>query len=129
MTPAPEASTTNRPPRRPRQRPRSIAAPLVVTGLLALALWSGWQLLDAAWRAPAATDPVVEFFVENLDCPIWCAVRVTDAIDALDGAETVTWDPATGVVAVRHDPARQSVAGLSAILEDAGFPVLSTAAR
>ncbi|MCR9244619.1 MAG: heavy-metal-associated domain-containing protein [bacterium] len=113
-------------PSRPEPK-RSVPIWLRITaaGLLLLLSWIAYQAISASLRAPAPTDPVTEFFVEGLDCPVWCAVRLTDGIDELDGAQVVEWNPRESTVKVQHDPARQDVAALTAILERAGYPVLA----
>ena len=114
---------------RARRRNLPIAALVIGLGLVALLGFGGYQLWDAARRAPGEGASTVEFEVEGLDCPIWCAVRLTDAIDELDGAEVATWDQSAGTVVVRHDPARQDIAALRTVFERAGFPVLGARPR
>lgn len=111
-----------------RRRP-PIAAWVIGVGLVTLIGFAGWQLWDEHRRAPGDDAATVEFTVDGLDCPIWCAVRLTDAIDALDGAEVGDWDRAAGTVLVRHDPDRQDVAALRTVFEHAGFPVRATRPR
>jgi copper chaperone CopZ len=65
----------------------------------------------------------VEFTVEGLDCPVWCAVRLSNSIDSLDGARVESIDQKTGKVIVRHDPARQNVEVLRKLIDARGFTV------
>lgn len=98
----------------------------MIAGFAALAAWLGWQAWAESQRAPAADAPTVEFLVEGLDCPFWCAVKLTDAIDSLDGASVEGFTPAEGRITIRHDPERQSIAALQTVFEARGFPVLAT---
>lgn len=97
-----------------------IAAPLLL-GFVAVAGWRAWR---AAERQPAADAPRLEFTVDGLDCPVWCAVRLSDGIDGLDGAEVELLDQKNGKVVVRFDPTRQNEADLRASFARRGFPVL-----
>ncbi len=108
--------------RLPRRR---VPIGLVVgaAGVLVVAAWLGLQAWSEARRAPAADAPVVEFAVDGLDCPVWCSVQLSEAIDALDGAVVEGLDRQAGTVRVRHDPARQGVESLRAVVEERGFPV------
>src|SRR5690606_19682003 len=60
-----------------------LAAPL----LLAFVAIASLRAFFEAARQPAADAPRLEFTVDGLDCPVWCAVRLSDGIDGLDGAE------------------------------------------
>jgi hypothetical protein len=92
-------------------------------GVVALAAFAGYRAFDDARRRPAADDPRTAFTVEGLDCPVWCAVRLTESIDRLDGARGETFDRNHGTVVVRHDPSRQNEAALRAVFAANGFPV------
>lgn len=84
---------------------------------------AGHGAWDRAGRAPGPDAPAVTFTIEGLDCAFWCSVRLCEAIDPLDGAQVESVDRERGRVVVRHDPARQSVARLRAVLERSGFGV------
>ena len=79
-------------------------------------------------REPAEDAPRVEFTIEGLDCPVWCAVRLTESIDGLDGARVERMDQKTGKVIVQHDPARQNEETLRKLFGERGFPVQSSQA-
>lgn len=96
----------------------------MIAGLVGLLAWIGYQVWDKERRAPGNSAPLIKFTVDGLDCPFWCAVRLTEAIDGLNGAHVETWDRFEGTVVVRHDPARQDVETLRLLIEEAGFPVL-----
>jgi len=98
-------------------------------GLLALLGWGGLQAWDRLSRAPGDAAPVIEFEVEGLDCAFWCAVKLTDAIDQLDGARVESFDPGKGRVTIRHDPKRQDADQLRAIFETRGYDIIDTHAR
>ena len=85
---------------------------------------AGHGAWDRARRAPGPDAPAVTFTVEGLHCAFWCSIRLEQAIDALDGARVESLDRERGRVVVRHDPARQSVATLRAVLERSGFGVV-----
>ena len=126
MSPAtarPKDATMSRRPTRKRSRV-PLWLRITAAGFTVLLAWTGYQAWDATRRAPGADAPVVEFEVEGLDCPVWCAVRLSDAIDGLDGAHVERLDRGTGRVTVRHDPARQDVDSLRAVFEARGFPVV-----
>ncbi|MGE3172360.1 MAG: heavy-metal-associated domain-containing protein [Planctomycetota bacterium] len=110
-------------PPAPARRRLPIRVRVIAVGLLALGLFEGQRAWRAAVRAPAADAPRVEFDVEGLDCPVWCAVRLTENFDDLDGARIESIDQQHGRVVVRHDPARQDLAALRALLQRHGFPV------
>lgn len=112
-----------RPPRRAR-RPRRHIAVRVAVGLLgAFAAGIGWLAVRDWQRAPGADAVATEFTVDGLDCPVWCAVRLTEGIDALDGARVASIDPRHGKVVVRYDPARQPEGTLRGLLAARGFAV------
>ena len=96
-----------------------IAAPL----LLVFVVIASLRAFVEAARQPAADAPRLEFTVDGLDCPVWCAVRLSDGIDGLDGAEVEQIDQKNGKVVVRFDPARQNEADLTAQFAQRGFPV------
>ncbi|MCA8973617.1 MAG: heavy-metal-associated domain-containing protein [Planctomycetes bacterium] len=95
----------------------------MIAGVAALGGWLGYQAWDDARRDPGTAAPLVEFSVEGLDCPVWCAVKLSDAIDELDGARVEHFDRRTGTVTVRHDPDRQDVEALKSVFAARGFPV------
>lgn len=97
---------------------------LTAIGLALLAAGLGYQALRRAQRTPAADAPRTEFAVEGLDCPVWCAVRLTESIDRLDGAVVERLDQHGGKVVVRYDPSRQNVEQLRRLLDARGFPVV-----
>lgn len=117
-----------RPSRSSSARARAgIGVRVLLTGLTLFAV----AVAVAAWRdarrSPAPDDPEIEFTVDGLDCPVWCAVRLSEAIDRLDGARVEGIDQKHGKVIVRHDPARQNLAALEALFAARGFPVRATA--
>ena len=59
---------------------------------------------------------------------MWCAVRLTESIDGLDGARVERMDQKTGKVIVQHDPARQNEETLRKLFGERGFPVQSSQA-
>ena len=98
---------------------------LTIVGVLIFTATAASLAYRAARRQPAADAPRVEFTVDGLDCPVWCAVRLSDGIDGLDGALVESMDQKSGKVIVRHDPARQNVAALREAFGVRGFPVQS----
>ena len=100
---------------------------LSILGMLALVAVGTTRALMKARRQPAADAPLVEFTVDGLDCPVWCAVRLSESIDRLDGARVESLDRNTGKVVVRHDPRRQNVAALRRVFTARGFAVQATA--
>ncbi len=89
----------------------------------AFAAGIGWMAWRDGQRAPGADAVATEFSVDGLDCPVWCAVRLTEGIDALDGARVEAIDPRHGKVVVRYDPVRQPERTLRGLLAARGFPV------
>lgn len=112
---------------RPRRPQRSLAPRIAVVGVLVAAVAYGWRAWTRAERTPAADAPRVEFTVDGLDCPVWCAVRLTESIDGLDGALVEVLDQKNGKVIVRHDPTRQNVETLRDLLDRRGFAVQASA--
>lgn len=104
-----------------RHRPFPIAVTIVLTGAVTLLAAFGCERWDHAQRDPGAAATRTTFDVEGLDCPVWCSVRLTEAIDGLDGARVDSIDRGHGRVVVRHDPARQSTTRLRALLQEHGF--------
>ena len=88
----------------------------VVLGLGGLALWRSSQ-------EPPSDAPQLEFAVEGLDCPFWCAVRLCDGIDALRGARVERLDPRRGTVTVRYSPGVTGAVDVQRRLEERGFRV------
>lgn len=108
----------------PGRRPsRSLVPRLVVAGLLLAGGLYGWVQWRKAARTPSEDAPRVAFTVDGLDCPVWCAVRLTESIDGLDGALVEVLDQKNGKVVVRHDPSRQNVDALRDLLDRRGFAV------
>jgi hypothetical protein len=112
-----------------RSRPAPIAARIMLVGTVLVIAWLVYGQWDQAQRDPGPAALQTEFTVDGLDCPVWCSVRMMDAIDGLDGAHLATIDREHGRVIVRHDPARQPAHQLRRLLEQHGFPVTGTAAR
>jgi hypothetical protein len=106
----------------------SVGLRILAAGLAmaALGLWS--LHLWRSSREPPADAPLVEFAVEGLDCPLWCAVRLCDGIDDLDGACVERIDVERGTVVVRHAPERIDPAALQRRIEARGFRVKRAAA-
>ncbi|MFK7743218.1 MAG: heavy-metal-associated domain-containing protein [Planctomycetota bacterium] len=96
---------------------------LTAAGLVLLAAGFAWQGIEESRRTPAEDAPRIEFDVDGLDCPFWCAVRLTESIDGLDGAIVERLDQKGGTVTVRHDPTRQGAAKLRRLLDARGFAV------
>ena len=96
---------------------------LTIVGVLAFAAIAGSLAYRDALRQPAQDAPRVEFTIEGLDCPVWCAVRLTESIDGLDGARVESLDQKNGKVIVRHDPNRQNVETLHKLFGAQGFAV------
>jgi len=99
---------------------------LTFVGVLGFGAFAAWRAYDDHRRRPAPDDPRVTFTVEGLDCPVWCAVRLSDAIDHLDGARVESMDQENGKVVVWHDPMRQNVEQLRALFDARGFAVQAT---
>lgn len=110
-------------------RPFPIAATILAAGGVGMTAWLLYGWWDGARRDPGPGAAQTEFLVDGLDCPVWCPVRLMDAIDGLDGARVTTIDREHGRVLVRHDPARQPAGDLRALLERHGFPVTGTASE
>jgi hypothetical protein len=91
--------------------------------MLAFAGIAGTLAYQDVLRQPAEDAPRVEFTIDGLDCPVWCAVRLTESIDGLDGARVESLDQKLGKVIVRHDPARQNVEALRKLFGARGFAV------
>lgn len=108
--------------RRPR-RPWPIARFVALAGVVAFATWQLCAEVARARRAPGPDAQRIEFDVEGLDCPVWCSVRLSDAIDGLDGARVTAIDREHGRVVVAHDPTRQTVRDLQTLMGRHGFPV------
>lgn len=111
-----------------RPRPFPIAATIVAAGSACLAAWLAYGSWDRARRDPGPDAAQIEFTVDGLDCPVWCSVRLLDAIDDLDGARVTAIDQERGRVIVRHDPSRQPASNLRQLLERHGFPVTGAGA-
>lgn len=84
---------------------------------------AGGIAVSDARRLPAQAAPRLTFAVDGLDCAFWCAVRLTDSVDRLDGAIVERVDRRSGAIIVRHDPTRQSAADVRRAIEAAGFSV------
>lgn len=106
-----------------RRKPLPIWGRITVAGVVLFAGIAATLAYRDARRRPAEDAPRVEFTVDGLDCPVWCAVRLTDCIDRLDGARVESIDQKTGKVIVRHDPKRQNVDGLRQLFDKRGFAV------
>jgi len=100
-----------------------IWARITIVGVVLFAGIAGTLAYRDALRQPDEDAPRIEFTVDGLDCPVWCAVRLSDSIDTLDGARVESIDQKTGKVIVRHDPKRQNVAGLRKLFDARGFAV------
>ncbi|MFT7536075.1 MAG: hypothetical protein ACI85K_002029 [Hyphomicrobiaceae bacterium] len=96
---------------------------LTIVGVLAFAGIAGTLAYRDVLRQPAADAPRVEFTIDGLDCPVWCAVRLTESIDGLDGARVESLNQKDGKVIVRHDPTRQNVDTLRKLFGARGFAV------
>lgn len=96
---------------------------ITIVGVIAFAGIAGTLAYRDVLRQPAEDAPRVEFTVEGLDCPVWCAVRLSNSIDSLNGARVESIDQKTGKVIVRHDPARQNVEVLRKLIDARGFAV------
>lgn len=96
---------------------------LTAVGIVLFAAIAGARAYRDALRQPAEDAPRLEFSVEGLDCPVWCAVRLTESIDGLDGARVESLDQKNGKVIVRHDPTRQNEEALRKLFDARGFPV------
>lgn len=96
---------------------------LTIVGVVAFLGIAGGLAYRDSLRQPAEDAPRVEFTIEGLDCPVWCAVRLTESIDVLDGARVESLDQKNGKVIVRHDPNRQNVETLRKLFGARGFAV------
>lgn len=126
VTPARPASSHLR-PRRPRRqastglpRARWILAALIVLG----AMWLGWSRLtrhtaDPSWSSLALSVP-------DLDCTFWCSVKVTTAMEAIDGACADRLDPSRRTLTIRFDPHRTTPAAIVSRLRGRGIRVEAT---
>ena len=92
-------------------------------GVFGLALALVANCVRDARRQPGLDAPRTEFTLDGLDCPFWCAVRLTESVDGLDGARVEAMDQKNGKVIVRHDVSRQNVDDLVRIIESHGFAV------
>ncbi len=120
-------TTARRSVRRPQRSITQRFGALRIGALLlaAFAAMVGWQALRDWRRAPGANAILTRYEVDGLDCPVWCSVRLSEGIDALDGARVESIDRERGVVTIARDPARQSDAALRSLLTARGFPVRS----
>lgn len=109
--------------RTPATKSLPIWVRITIVGVIAFAGIAGTLAYRDVLRQPAEDAPRVEFTVEGLDCPVWCAVRLSNSIDSLDGARVESIDQKTGKVIVRHDPARQNVEVLRKLIDARGFAV------
>jgi hypothetical protein len=100
----------------------------MVAGAVAMAAWLTFGWWDRARRDPGPDAAETEFLVDGLDCPVWCSVRLLDAIDGLDGARVTAIDQEHGRVVVRHDPGRQTASHLRELLARHGFPMTGVTA-
>ena len=100
---------------------------LTIVGVVGFAAIAATLAYRDRLRQPADDAPRVAFTVDGLDCPVWCAVRLTESIDGLDGARVESLDQKSGKVIVRHDPARQNVAALTKLFAARGFAVHASA--
>jgi copper chaperone CopZ len=91
---------------------------LGITASLALGLLA----MRRSQAQPDAAAPVTVFALEGLDCPVWCAVRLTEGVDALPGAAVEQLDLAAQTLRVRHD-GRQDPAAIQRRIEASGFRV------
>ncbi|MBK8099321.1 MAG: heavy-metal-associated domain-containing protein [Planctomycetes bacterium] len=94
---------------------------LLLLGLGIAAVGAGGIAWSNARRVPADDAPRLTLSVDGLDCAFWCAVRLTDSVDRLDGAIVESVDRRTGAIVVRHDPARQTTANVQRAIAAAGF--------
>ena len=106
--------------RRQRRRAR------VQRGSIATLLILGVVVITVARprSAPALPDDALEarLPVKNLDCPVWCPVRVDSAIATLPGVGRTALDFHRGEVVVQFDPDRISVKDLQDRLDEWSFP-------
>ena len=106
--------------RRQRRRAR------VQRGSIAALFVLGVAVIAVAWprSAPALHEDALEarLPVKNLDCPVWCPVRVDSAIASLPGVGRTALDFHRGEVVVQFDPDRISVAELQDRLDEWSFP-------
>ncbi|MFT4513866.1 MAG: hypothetical protein ACI89X_002555 [Planctomycetota bacterium] len=96
---------------------------LSIVGVILFAGIAGALAYRDVLRQPSEDAPRVEFTIEGLDCPVWCAVRLTESIDGLDGARVESLNQKDGKVIVRHDPTRQNVETLRKLFGARGFAV------
>lgn len=98
---------------------------MVAGGLAATALSLGGLALWRSSQEPSSDAPQLEFAVEGLDCPFWCAVRLCDGIDALRGARVERLDPRRGTVTVRYSPEVTDAVDVQRRIQERGFRVQS----
>lgn len=98
---------------------------LLLLGLAIVGGGAGAIAWSNAQRVPAVDAPRLTLAVDGLDCAFWCAVRLTDSVDRLDGAIVESVDRRTGAIVVRHDPGRQTPADVRRAIEAAGFTLRS----
>jgi copper chaperone CopZ len=83
---------------------------------------------DAATNAGAGTPPVTgaaELAVDGMHCAS-CAALVEEVLTEHDGVTSATVDLDAARASVRYDPARVDVAGLVALVADAGYAATPT---
>lgn len=104
-----------------RQRKRQRVLRLVIASVF----FGGVVLIGLAWpRTPPPLPSQAQearIPVRNLDCPIWCPVRVDTALSSLTGVGSTALDFHRGEVIVQFDPGRVNVAQLQVALAEWSF--------
>jgi len=95
---------------------------------LSTAVALGVLAVQRSQTQPGPSAPVTVFALEGLDCPVWCAVRLTEGVDALPGAAVEQLDLAAQTLRVRHD-GRQDPAAIQRRIEASGFRVRAVQAN
>lgn len=57
---------------------------------------------------PGPTWPLLAMHVPELECAVWCSIKASTAVNAIDGALVEGLDYRGHVLTVRYDPARSS---------------------
>lgn len=115
--------------RAPRGRDRSWAPARVVRilsllGVVAVGAGLAWQAAFAGGRnRPGADWLEMSVAVPDLDCTVWCSVRVMRAIANVDGIAVDSLDPERRRLTLRFDPRRTDRATVLGSLRSGGLHV------
>lgn len=109
-------------PRSDRSRARFSLSRLVLAAGAALIVSVIYQSQVSAER-PGPTWPLLSLHVPELNCAVWCSIKVSTAVEAMAGVSAEGLDYQEHVLTVRYDPARSSPEQILGSLRMRGFQV------